>query len=190
DGADGGDDTALVVVRAHAPHPPVLELRAVGIDRPPAHLHPGVHVPVQHETRPAAGAGEAADRLPRLLAWLGGVGHLEHLDLQADVRHVVGEVVRDPLLLDGGAGNADGRLRLGGRYKMGGQAMLARLREHAPISHSIHYADLSRLVEMKRVAAEIAAAETRIDVLINNAGALFGSRQVTEDGLERTFAVN
>jgi NAD(P)-dependent dehydrogenase (short-subunit alcohol dehydrogenase family) len=43
---------------------------------------------------------------------------------------------------------------------------------------------------MKRVASEIAAAETRIDVLVNNAGALFGHRQVTEDGLELTFALN
>jgi NAD(P)-dependent dehydrogenase (short-subunit alcohol dehydrogenase family) len=83
------------------------------------------------------------------------------------------------------------RLVLVARDKARGQAMLARLRERAPgVSHSIHYADLSRLVEMKRVAAEIAAAEARIDVLINNAGALFGSRQVTEDGLERTFALN
>jgi NAD(P)-dependent dehydrogenase (short-subunit alcohol dehydrogenase family) len=40
------------------------------------------------------------------------------------------------------------------------------------------------------VAAEIAAAEPRIDVFINNAGALFNSRQVTEDGLELTFALN
>ena len=83
------------------------------------------------------------------------------------------------------------RLVLVARDKVRGQAMLARLRERAPgVSHSIHYADLSRLVEMKRVAGEIAAAETRIDVLINNAGALFGSRQVTEDRLERTFALN
>jgi len=83
------------------------------------------------------------------------------------------------------------RLVLVARDKARGQATLARLRERAPgIAHSIHYADLSRLVEMKRVAAEIAAAETRIDVLINNAGALFGSRQVTEDGLELTFATN
>ena len=83
------------------------------------------------------------------------------------------------------------RLVLVARDKVRGQAVLARLRERAPgIPHSIHYADLSRLVEMRRVAAEIAAAETRIDVLINNAGALFGSRQVTEDGLERTFATN
>lgn len=72
-----------------------------------------------------------------------------------------------------------------------GEQALGRLRERAPgIAHSIHYADLSRLAEMKRVAAEIAAAEPRIDVLINNAGALFSSRRVTEDGLELTFATN
>jgi NAD(P)-dependent dehydrogenase (short-subunit alcohol dehydrogenase family) len=57
-------------------------------------------------------------------------------------------------------------------------------------AHSLYCADLSRLSEMKRVAAEIAQAEPRIDVLINNAGAMFGSRQLTEDGLERTFALN
>jgi NAD(P)-dependent dehydrogenase (short-subunit alcohol dehydrogenase family) len=43
---------------------------------------------------------------------------------------------------------------------------------------------------MKRVAEEIAATEPRIDVLINNAGAMFGRLQLTEDGLERTFALN
>ena len=43
---------------------------------------------------------------------------------------------------------------------------------------------------MKRVASEIAAAEPKIDVLINNAGALFNSRQTTSDGLEMTFALN
>jgi NAD(P)-dependent dehydrogenase (short-subunit alcohol dehydrogenase family) len=72
-----------------------------------------------------------------------------------------------------------------------GEAALERLRECAPgVAHAIYYADLSRLSEMKRVASEIAGAEPHIDVLINNAGALFGSRQVTEDGLERTFALN
>ena len=57
-------------------------------------------------------------------------------------------------------------------------------------AHSIYYGDLSRISETKRVAAQIAAAEPRIDVLINNAGALFGSRKVTPDNLEETFATN
>jgi len=83
------------------------------------------------------------------------------------------------------------RLVLVARDKTRGEAALARLRHAGPSAgHSIHYADLSRLSEMKRVAAEIAAAEPRIDVLINNAGALFGSRQLTADGLELTFATN
>jgi NAD(P)-dependent dehydrogenase (short-subunit alcohol dehydrogenase family) len=72
-----------------------------------------------------------------------------------------------------------------------GEVALKRLSDRpAAAPHSIYYADLSRLGEMKRVAAEIAAAESRIDVLINNAGAMFGARQLTEDGLERTFALN
>jgi NAD(P)-dependent dehydrogenase (short-subunit alcohol dehydrogenase family) len=56
--------------------------------------------------------------------------------------------------------------------------------------HSIFYGDLSRISECKRVAAEIAAVEPRIDVLINNAGALFGMRRLTVDNLEETFATN
>jgi NAD(P)-dependent dehydrogenase (short-subunit alcohol dehydrogenase family) len=72
-----------------------------------------------------------------------------------------------------------------------GQEAVQRLRECAPaLAHSVCFADLSRLSEMKRVASEIAQAEPRIDVLINNAGAMFGSRQLTADGLELTFALN
>jgi NAD(P)-dependent dehydrogenase (short-subunit alcohol dehydrogenase family) len=83
------------------------------------------------------------------------------------------------------------RIVLVARDKVRAEATLARLRERAPgAAHSAHYGHLSRLAEMNRVAAEIAAAEPRIDVLINNAGALFGSRRVTEDGLEFTFALN
>src|SRR5689334_15323128 len=80
------------------------------------------------------------------------------------------------------------RLVLLARDKTRGEAALARLRQIAPgVSHTIHYADLSRLNEVKHIAAEIAAAEPRIDVLINNAGALFANRQLTTDGLELTF---
>ena len=77
------------------------------------------------------------------------------------------------------------------RSRQRGEATLAQLRSSAPgIAHAIHFADLLRLKEMKRVAAQIADQESRIDVLINNAGAIFARRQLTEDGLERTFALN
>ncbi len=79
------------------------------------------------------------------------------------------------------------RLVLIARDRSRAAATLGKL---AGSGHTLHVADLSRLSEMKRVAGEIAAAESRIDVLINNAGALFNTRQVTEDGLERTFAIN
>jgi len=72
-----------------------------------------------------------------------------------------------------------------------GEDALKRLRTRFPeVAHSIYYADLSRLSEMKRVASELAQAEPHIDVLINNAGAMFGSLHLTEDGLESTFALN
>jgi len=77
------------------------------------------------------------------------------------------------------------------RDRQRGEAAMQRLQACGPYArHGTYYADLARLSDMKRLASEIAAAEPRIDVLINNAGALFSSRQVTEDGLERTFALN
>jgi NAD(P)-dependent dehydrogenase (short-subunit alcohol dehydrogenase family) len=83
------------------------------------------------------------------------------------------------------------RIVLVARDAARGQESLARLAQSgAGVAHSIYYGDLSRISETKRVAAEIAAAEPRIDVLINNAGALFGTRQVTADNLEQTFATN
>jgi retinol dehydrogenase 12 len=83
------------------------------------------------------------------------------------------------------------RIVLVARDKARGEAALARLGNgNSRISHSIHYGDLSRVSEVKRLAGAIAAAEPRVDVLINNAGAMFGSRQITEDDLELTFATN
>jgi NAD(P)-dependent dehydrogenase (short-subunit alcohol dehydrogenase family) len=83
------------------------------------------------------------------------------------------------------------RIVLVGRNKARAEAISARLRRSGPgVAHSVYFADLTRLGDMKRVAAEIAAREPPIDVLINNAGALFGTRRLTEDGLEYTFALN
>jgi NAD(P)-dependent dehydrogenase (short-subunit alcohol dehydrogenase family) len=77
------------------------------------------------------------------------------------------------------------------RNRERGEAVLEKLRDRFPLAgHSIHYADLLRLAEVKRVAADIAAAEPRVHVLLNNAGAMFAWRKVTPDGFERTFALN
>jgi NAD(P)-dependent dehydrogenase (short-subunit alcohol dehydrogenase family) len=71
------------------------------------------------------------------------------------------------------------------------EATLAWLREVGPdAAHRAHYADLSLVAEVKRAGAEIAAVEPRVDVLINNAGSMFGARKITAEGLERTFALN
>ena len=82
------------------------------------------------------------------------------------------------------------RLVLVGRDPARGEAALARIKARAPRAEaSIHYADLSRLDGLRTLAAGLNAL-SRIDVLINNAGAMFWRRQVTADGLERTFALN
>ncbi|MDE3177237.1 MAG: SDR family NAD(P)-dependent oxidoreductase [Pseudomonadota bacterium] len=70
-------------------------------------------------------------------------------------------------------------------------ATLRRLEAIAPgRGHKAHLADLSLMREAARVGAAIAADEPAIDVLINNAGAVFADRRLTAEGLERTFALN
>ena len=71
------------------------------------------------------------------------------------------------------------------------KATMRKLEAKAPgLGHRVHLADLSNMAETRRVGAAIAASEPRIDVLINNAGALFSYRLVTPEGLELTFALN
>jgi NAD(P)-dependent dehydrogenase (short-subunit alcohol dehydrogenase family) len=53
-----------------------------------------------------------------------------------------------------------------------------------------HTADLALMSEVRRLAEELRANHEHIDVLANNAGALFASRHVTSEGLEQTFALN
>jgi NAD(P)-dependent dehydrogenase (short-subunit alcohol dehydrogenase family) len=71
------------------------------------------------------------------------------------------------------------------------EATRLRLEEIAPgLGHSYHLADLTVISETKRAGAQIASFEPRIDVLVNNAGAMFAARRVTAEGLEKTFALN
>ena len=111
--------------------------------------------------------------------------------------------MRDKIVVISGATSGIGRVAAAKLAAMGARiVIIARdrarggdtLEELRAISsqagHAVYYADLSRLSEVRRVGSEIAAAHSKVDVLINNAGAIFASRAVTEDGLERTFALN
>ena len=53
-----------------------------------------------------------------------------------------------------------------------------------------HLADLALMANVRALAQELRDRFERIDVLANNAGALFASRKVTSEGLEQTFALN
>jgi len=68
---------------------------------------------------------------------------------------------------------------------------LAEIKKAGPgVDHRTFFCNLASIDDTRRLAADIATAEPRIDVLVNNAGALFNSRQLSPDGLEMTFAVN
>ena len=51
-------------------------------------------------------------------------------------------------------------------------------------------ADLSVLSQVRRLASEIIDRYSRLDVLVNNAGAFFLRRKVNPEGIEMTWALN
>ena len=51
-------------------------------------------------------------------------------------------------------------------------------------------ADLQLVGDALRAADEFRSRYQRLHVLVNNAGAIFGERKLTSEGLERTFALN
>ena len=53
-----------------------------------------------------------------------------------------------------------------------------------------HVSDLTLMSQVRVLADELREQHQRIDVLANNAGALFAGRRETSEGLERTFALN
>src|SRR5947209_15444398 len=84
----------------------------------------------------------------------------------------IGEVAADRL-----AGRGE-RIVFIARDRARGEETLKHLRAISDGDHAVHYADLSRLSGIKQVAGEIAQTEPRIEILINNAGAMFNTREV------------
>lgn len=65
---------------------------------------------------------------------------------------------------------------------------LRRLSGNQNISFML--ADLSSMAQVRALAAEFLARYDRLDVLVNNAGAMNMKRELTVDGYETTFATN
>ncbi len=77
------------------------------------------------------------------------------------------------------------------RDRQRGERTLAQLRAATGSERlELLVGDLSRQSDVRRVAAEFRERHTHLDVLINNAGGVFGSRRLTGDGLELTFALD
>lgn len=72
-----------------------------------------------------------------------------------------------------------------------GEETLARIRAASGNERlELLVGDLAWQADVRRLAREFKAHHERLDVLINNAGGIFGSRQLTPDGLELTFALD
>jgi retinol dehydrogenase 12 len=77
------------------------------------------------------------------------------------------------------------RVLMAVRNRQKGQAVLERCK-----NAQLFVADLSLVRQTLQVAEEIKAAAPQIDVLVNNAGAIYNQRLETPEGLEMTFALN
>jgi NAD(P)-dependent dehydrogenase (short-subunit alcohol dehydrogenase family) len=58
------------------------------------------------------------------------------------------------------------------------------------LSAGFFIADFTRFSDVRKLAADLDAAYPRIDVLVNNAGGVFGDRARTVDGFEKTLQIN
>ncbi len=78
-----------------------------------------------------------------------------------------------------------------GRNPAKSAATVAHIRQQTgnPAVESM-LADLSSLEQVRRLAAEFKKRYSRLNVLVNKAGAIYFSRQETADGFEMTFGLN
>jgi NAD(P)-dependent dehydrogenase (short-subunit alcohol dehydrogenase family) len=78
-----------------------------------------------------------------------------------------------------------------GRNTAKGEAVVREMREKLGYDRvSFVAGDLSTRRGVKAAAVGIKGRMKKLDVLLNNAGAMFQRRELTEDGIEKTFALN
>ena len=83
------------------------------------------------------------------------------------------------------------RLHLLARDPAKGAALLTAIQAVNPAAEpTLISADLARLADVRAAVDRFRAGHDRLDLLINNAGAVFTERRLSADGFEMTFAVN
>ena len=117
-------------------------------------------------------------------------------------RPVASALYRDRTMVLTGGTSGIGRATAYALYRLGARLVvvgrnpnkLENLREELQKtpggSVEIEQADLSVLAEVRELALRLKAHHPRIDVFINNAGALFNQREETGEGLEMTLATD
>lgn len=82
------------------------------------------------------------------------------------------------------------RLRCIGRDARKAAAAADVFRSSGSPQVEVFLCDLASLAATRQLGGELAARGEPLDLLLNNAGALFHRREVTAEGFERTFALN
>lgn len=89
-----------------------------------------------------------------------------------------------------GLGRLGANVAITGRDPVRAEETAQEIREATGATVFVFLADLSSQAEVRRLAAEALDRLPTIDVLVNNVGGYWDTRQVTVDGIERTLAVN
>jgi NAD(P)-dependent dehydrogenase (short-subunit alcohol dehydrogenase family) len=96
----------------------------------------------------------------------------------------IGEVTARELARQGAA------VTIVGRSPERAAASAARIKAATGASVETLIADLASQAQVRRLADEFQARHSRLDVLVNNAGAVFTRRAESADGIEMTWALN
>jgi len=105
------------------------------------------------------------------------------------------------VLITGGSGGIGRATALGlaargahvaitGRDRARADAAARDIRQAGAATVDVFIADMSVQSEVRRLAEEVAQRLPGLHVLVNNVGGYWHTRQLTADGLERTFALN
>ena len=95
-----------------------------------------------------------------------------------------------------GRETVDGLAELGARVVLVGRSAtrLAAVRDALVAAHGedrfpIVVADMGSLVSVRAAVAQVLASEERLDILVDNAGAIYPERLIGPDGIEATLAI-